>query len=446
MTGESKVPTVPLSNMNIFREQAVAIAYAGIAGADAGNLVSRAVSDGQIDRSLSRFYPVVVSAGKAAGVMAEAFMEALGCEASSGLIACPYTLSGVGKMERFAVGHPVPNDESVRAGLRALDLANNLSEKEVLVVLLSGGASAGLAVPSEGISSREKRVTTDVLLSSGVSIDGVNCVRKHLSAIKGGKLGLAARGRVLTLAISDVVDPVPDDPTVIGSGPTVPDPTTFGDALRVCCQAPLKDEVPQGVFEFLRRGALGEIAESPRPGDIRLEDAVYRVIGTRLDAIESARQKAVELGFTAIVLEEPVVGEARLAADDYVETVARLVWDIPRPACVISAGETTVKVVGPGSGGRNQEFALASTGSLSRRFSSAVLASIGTDGIDGPTESAGALIDTETFQRAQVLGLGHPEDYLDRNDSSGFFAPLGDLIRTGPTNTNVGDLQIMLVG
>ena len=446
MTRESQAPKVSLSAMDTLREQAVAIARAGIAGADAGNLVSKAVSNGQIDRLLSKFQPVVLSVGKAAGAMAEAFVDAVGDGGGRGLLACPYRLSGVGKMERFVVGHPVPNEESVRAGHRALELAKNLSEKELLVVLLSGGASAGLSVPSEGISSKEKRITTDALLSSGVSIDGLNCVRKHLSSIKGGLLGVAARGRVLTLAISDVVNPVPDDPTVIGSGPTVPDPTTFGDALRVCCQPQIRDDVPQRVREYLRRGSLGERVETPLPGDIRLEDSVYRIVGTRLDAIEGARQKAIELGFKAIVLDEPVVGEARVAADDYVKTVARRVWDIPRPACVISAGETTVKVIGTGNGGRNQEFALASISSLSRRFSSAVLASVGTDGIDGPTESAGALIDTESFQRSHALDLGRPEDYLDRNDSSGFFARLGDLIHTGPTNTNVGDLQVILVG
>ncbi len=377
--------------------------------------------------------------------MAEAFVKVLPAAGRRGLVACPHQGPGVGRLERFVVGHPLPDDRSFEAGRRALELARNVDDTAVLVVLLSGGASAGLAVPIDGLSLADKSATTAALLDAGVTIDGLNCVRKHLSAIKGGRLALASPSGVLTLAISDVVDPVPDDPAVIGSGPTAADPTSYADALDICGSEGIRARVPASVFRVLERGQRGELPETPLPEDPRLAGSTLRIIGSRVDAIAGARREAERRGFAVATLDAPITGDARVAGPRYVMDVARLTYDMRRPACVVSAGETTVRVVGSGRGGRNQELALSAAPLLPRRFQAAVVASVGTDGVDGPTDAAGALADTTTLQRANDRGLDPPAKYLDANDALSFFEPLGDLIRTGPTETNVGDLQVTVI-
>ena len=400
---------------------------------------------GAVDDAIGDRIPLVVAAGKAAAEMASAFVSVEARSGLRGLVASPQAGTAAGNLEWFDVGHPVPTAGSVAAGRRALALAAGLGPDEVMVLLLSGGASAGLAVPIDGLTLEDKSAVTSVLLRAGVAIDGLNCVRKHLSAIKGGRLAVAAGGRVLTLAISDVVDPEPDDPTVIGSGPTTPDPTTFAEALAICRAAGGAGTLPRLALDALERGARGELAESPKPGDARLAGASYHLIGSRRDAVEGAARKARELGFSVAVIDEPVTGEARRAGEGYVRTIARLAHEQPRPLCIVSAGETTVQVTGGGRGGRNQEFALATAFHLVRRFPDAVIASVGTDGIDGPTDAAGAVVDTTTPARAAERDLRRPEHYLAANDSYTFFEALGDLIRTGPTDTNVGDLQVALI-
>ena len=400
---------------------------------------------GAVDDAIGDRIPLVVAAGKAAAEMAAAFVSVEARSGLRGLVASPQAGTAAGNLEWFDVGHPVPTAGSVAAGRRALALAAGLGPDDVMVLLLSGGASAGLAVPIDGLTLEDKSAVTSVLLRAGVAIDGLNCVRKHLSAIKGGRLAVAAGGRVLTLAISDVVDPEPDDPTVIGSGPTTPDPTTFAEALAICRAAGGAGTLPRLALDALERGARGELAESPKPGDARLAGASYHLIGSRRDAVEGAARKARELGFSVAVIDEPVTGEARRAGEGYVMTIARLAHEQPRPLCIVSAGETTVQVTGGGRGGRNQEFALATAFHLVRRFPDAVIASVGTDGIDGPTDAAGAVVDTTTPARAAERDLRRPEHYLAANDSYTFFEALGDLIRTGPTDTNVGDLQVALI-
>ena len=426
---------------------------AGIAGAGAGRLTADALRKPAVSAALGNRSPIVIAAGKASAVMAQAFIAArqtLNPDVPvRGLIASPQGSATASGLEWFDVGHPTPNEGSVEAGRRALELAAGASEGDVVVLLLSGGASAGLAAPVEGVTLADKAAVTAVLLRAGVAIDGLNCVRKHLSAIKGGRLAVAAGGRVVTLAISDVVDPAPDDPAVIGSGPTMPDPTTFADALSIVQSAASVaggvDAVPAAALGALERGTRGEIPESPKPGDPRLDGSSYHLIGSRRDAIAAAAAEARALGFTVLTIDEPVTGEARDTALWHVRHVAQLAHEQPRPCCVLSAGETTVRVTGTGKGGRNQEFALASAFHLTRRFPQAVLASVGTDGIDGPTEAAGALVDTMTPTRAADAGLRRPETYLAANDSFAFFEALGDLVRTGPTDTNVGDLQVALI-
>lgn len=379
--------------------------------------------------------------------MASAFVVDAPGSVDTGLVATATPGEKIEGLDWVQVGHPLPNEASVLAGRKALNLARHVVRDGCLVVLLSGGASAGLAVPVPGLTLREKVEATQSLLLGGVAIDGVNCVRKHLSLLKGGWLGAAASGTVVTLAISDVVAPDPDDPAVIGSGPTAGDPTTFADALKVVNGPAVRPGFPDAARRILEEGFWGKREETPKPDDARLKHSKFHVIGSRLDALKSAAQEAANLGYQVITISDPVVGEARLAGAGYPSQVLGLTQQSGRPLgplCVLSAGETTVEVDGSGHGGRNQEFVLAAANMLGGWCESTVLASIGTDGVDGPTDAAGAMVDTTTLKRARERGLAEPEHYLDRNDSYTFFNHLGDLVRLGATQTNVGDLQVLL--
>jgi hydroxypyruvate reductase len=299
-----------------------------------------------------------------------------------------------------------------------------------------------MALPAPGISLEAKQQTAKTLMAQSADIYELNTVRKHLSGIKGGRLAAASRGHVLTLAVSDVVG---DDLSVIASGPTVADESTFADALGVLSARGGAALYPQEVVAHLRRGVAGDIPESPKQGDPRLAHAPAHVIGPQRGAIDGARRAAEALGYHVHVVAEPITGEARLSARSHLAMVSDALDSLPRPLCVISSGETTVTVVGRGRGGRNQEFALAMAPLLGTIGSSVVAASIGTDGIDGPTDAAGAVVDPTTLRRAEANGLAPSQTFLDDNNAYEFFDRLGDLIRTGPTNTNVGDLQIILI-
>jgi hydroxypyruvate reductase len=424
---------------------------AAIAAVDGGRLVERALDASSLMESLPRAREVhVIAAGKAAGAMVSA------CVASSALadIAREDRLRSIvaigpsrpaalpDRTEWFSGGHPHPTSESVRGARRALEVAMHADTSDVVLVLLSGGGSALMALPADGVTLDDKLQTAKLLMEHGGDIYELNTVRKHLSAIKGGQLAAASRAQTVTLAISDVVG---DDLSVIASGPTAPDASTFGLALDVLDRRGGRALYPAAVITRLDRGSRGGVPETPKPGDARLARSSAHVIGRQRGAIEGARAAAESLGYLVHVIEEPVTGEARLAAVDYVRRLAPLVESMPRPACVVSSGETTVTVKGAGKGGRNQEFAFAMAGELPT-LGSAVAASIGTDGIDGPTDAAGAIVDTSTLDRAHTAGISDPQRYLDNNDTYAFFDRLGDLVRTGPTSTNVGDIQVVLIG
>jgi hydroxypyruvate reductase len=417
---------------------------AALAAVDAGGLVQRALIDASLVSPLQTADAVdVIAAGKAARAMLNAF-------AATSAVPVRHVL-GIGPdvsplvpagTEWITGGHPYPTAGSVAGGQRAYEIAAASRPGELLVVLLSGGGSALMALPAEGLTLDDKQRTARLLMERGADIFELNTVRKHLSGIKGGQLAAAAQGKVLTLIVSDVVG---DDLSVIASGPTVPDASTFDDAIRILDRRGGRDHYPSGVVTRLERGARGDVRETPKPG-ARLDHAYARVIGPQRGALEGARAAATALGYHVHLLEEPVTGEARIAALEYIDTVTRRAASLPRPACVISAGETTVTVVGHGRGGRNQEFALAMAERLAQTGQSVVAASVGTDGIDGPTDAAGAIVDTTTLERATAVGAGPPAAYLARNDAYHFFDAIGDLIRTGATDTNVGDLQVVLVG
>jgi hydroxypyruvate reductase len=299
-----------------------------------------------------------------------------------------------------------------------------------------------MALPADPITLAEKQQTARTLMAEGADIYELNTVRKHLSAIKGGQLAAASGAPVLTLVVSDVVG---DDLSVIASGPTVPDESTFAQALAVLEQRGGFARYPEAVVGRLRAGAEGRVPETPTGDDARLARASARVIGPQRGAIEGASHAAEALGYRVQIIREPVTGEARVAASEHVARVASAIALLPLPVCVISSGETTVTVRGTGKGGRNQEFALAMAATLDRLGGRVSAASIGTDGIDGPTDAAGALVDGSTLARANAAGIESPTRYLDNNDTYAFFDAIGDLIRTGPTCTNVGDLQVILV-
>lgn len=340
-------------------------------------------------------------------------------------------------------GHPVPDDGSVAAGNRALALAAACAESDTFVVLLSGGASALLAAPAAGVSLEHKRATTKRLLRSGADIHAINTVRKHLSLVKGGRLAAATRASTICLAISDVVG---DDLSVIASGPTVADETTFVDALAVLDAHGGRDAYPRGVVEWLEQGRSTGAGESPKPGAPVLERAQTFVIASRADALCGARDEAVRRGYATTVLDVPVVGEARDAAAAHAAHVLRETTATAAPVCLLSGGETTVTVTGTGVGGRNQEFALACLRWLSRLERGVVVVSLGTDGIDGPTDAAGAVVDTTSLAGAAAIGVGAPEPFLADNASYRYLDALGALVRTGATGTNVGDIQVVVAG
>jgi glycerate-2-kinase len=323
-----------------------------------------------------------------------------------------------------------------------LKLASEIPAGDRLLVLLSGGASAMMAVPAGGLTLGDKQETTSRLLRAGADIHALNTVRKHLSAIKGGQLAVAA-AESITLAVSDVVG---DDLSAIASGPTVPDGTTFQEALEVIRRYGSEEDYPARAVERLKRGAAGWLPETPKPGDQRLSGATAHVIGSRTDAMKGSASAATDLGYHVWQIDEPVTGEAREAARRWLDTVLARASTMERPACVVSSGETTVHVKGRGRGGRNQEFALALVDRLAASDERGVIAaSIGTDGIDGPTDAAGAIADSRTAERARRAGLSPAHTFLNHNNSYDFFAALGDLVLTGPTGTNVGDIQILLL-
>jgi len=373
--------------------------------------------------------------------MALAAARRLGARIRTGVVIAPTQASVPDGFELIVGGHPIPTVESERGGRRALALADSLEPGERLLVLLSGGASALMAVPAEGLTLEDKRATTDRLLRAGADIHSLNTVRKHLSAVKGGWLAARANGRSDTLMISDVVG---DDPSFIASGPTVADSSRFIDAFDVIRRFGGESAYPPAIVDHLRRGIAGEIPDTPKPADQRIAESRAAVIGSRRNAMAGAITKAGALGYDVLRLEDPVIGEARTTAVAHLRAVMARAVELRRPACIVSSGETTVHVTGHGKGGRNQEFALAAANVLAHAGAAGALCSVGTDGIDGPTDAAGALIDSTTLDRAAAAGLV-PARYLLDNNAYAFFDALGDLIHTGPTGTNVGDLQVILL-
>ncbi len=382
---------------------------------------------------------VVVGAGKAAAAMAQA-VEAHWPAPLEGLAVTRYGQKLPTRFIEIAESsHPVPDAAGEAAARRMLARVAGLGPDDLVLCLMSGGASALLSLPAEGLTLADKQEVNRALLRSGASIHEMNCVRKHLSAIKGGRLAAACgRAQLVTLAISDVPG---DDPSVIGSGPTVADPTSFADARAIIAKYGIAP--PAAVT---RRLASGADAETPKPGDPRLAHARYRLIATPQMSLEAAAAKARAAGIRPLILSDSLEGEAREVARALAaiaRQVVRFGQPVEAPGVLLSGGEATVTVRGKGKGGRNSELLLALALALAGEPRIHALAA-GTDGIDGSEDNAGALIGPDTLARAQAGGLA-PLALLDDNDSYSFFAATGDLLVTGPTHTNVNDFRAILI-
>jgi glycerate-2-kinase len=381
-----------------------------------------------------------VAAGKAAVGMARALDEAVGGRLAAGVMTAESAADVLGAWRLYPSTHPEPSAASEAAGRAALALADEARrDRALLLVCLSGGASAMLAVPAAGLTMADKLAVTRRLLVAGLDIGELNLVRRHLSAIKGGQLAARA-GRTLTLAISDVCTPVEDDPVVIGSGPTVGDDTTFDAALGLLTKRELLDELPSAVRQHLEAGARGDVQGPVPTSDPRLTNTAYWIVASRHDAMRAAAETAKMLGYHAHVERRATTGEARDAARAFLSGAA----NVERPACMIASGETTVRVAGAGRGGRNQEFAVAAIEDVAA-LAPAALASIGTDGRDGPTDATGAFISDELWASIGPSAAARVARALADNDTYPFLDAAGALIRTGPTGTNVGDLQVLLL-
>lgn len=436
---------MPMENETAPLEAAAqAIFRAGLAAVRPDVLVARAMEAAPPEPSGRT---VVVGAGKAALPMAGAVERGRSPEGVDGLVVVPHgyreTLpQSLPRPRRIAVaeaGHPLPDAAGVRAARRVLDLVASCGAGDRVLVLLSGGASALWTLPADGLTLEDLRRVHTALMQAGVPIAGMNAVRKHLGRLGGGQLARAAApARVQALVLSDVPG---DDPAVIGSGPTAPDPSTFGEVMDLLAQYGLTPHLPKRVAAYLTRGVGGAVPETPGPGDPAFEHVETVLVGHNRLALSAARAAAERLGFAARVVSAGVTGEARTVARDLI----RQARDVPPgPRCLLWGGETTVTVTGPGRGGRNQELALAAALALDGWDRPAVFLSVGTDGIDGPTDAAGALVTPRTCTRARAMGLD-PRAFLEANDAHGFFDAVGGILRTGPTHTNVMDLQVLVL-
>ena len=381
---------------------------------------------------------LVIGAGKGAAAMAKV-VEDRWPGPLEGLVVTRYGHGAECKrIEVVEAAHPVPDEAGRGAAARMLQMVGNLSETDLVLCLISGGGSALLALPADGIALEQKQAINKALLKSGAAIADMNCVRKHLSAIKGGRLALAcAPARVVTLLISDVPG---DDPGVIASGPTLPDPTTCAEALAILRKYDIA--VPPNVLQHLESGN----GETPKPGDTRFARNSHHVIATAQDALDAAASTARAAGITPYILSDGIEGEARdvaLVHAAIARQVATRGQPFAAPCVLLSGGETTVTVRGSGRGGRNAEFLLSLAVALDGLPNIHAIA-CDTDGIDGSEDNAGALYRPDSLQRATALGL-RPRALLDNNDGYGFFQALGDLVVSGPTRTNVNDFRAILV-
>jgi len=386
----------------------------------------------------------IIGAGKASAAMGHYVESILGNWITGGHIVVKYGYSC--KLKRIKVteaGHPIPDASGFKAAEEIIRISSQAAENDLVICLISGGASALLSDLPQSILPEELYIVNNLLIRCGATINEINCVRKHLSRIKGGQLARIIRpAKLVTVILSDVTgNPL----EVIGSGPTVPDSSTFNDALKVIEKHNLTTDITSGVLNYLKDGASGIHAETPKPGDPLFEGTINIMAGTNQIALKAAKNEAVSLGFKSYIIDSELNGDVESVCESVLSTALsfRKNNDIQKPACLLYGGEPTIKISGNGRGGRNQHLALSAAIRL-RNTPGITLLSAGTDGTDGPTEAAGAVADSETVMRAISLNED-PENYLCEFNSYSFFKRVGGLIVTGPTFTNVMDLVVVLV-
>lgn len=436
------------------RKHALEIFQAGLAAVDPVEAIFRhvKVSEDVLHVEGQRFvlsdfeHVFVVGAGKAGATMGQALEQLLGERITDGVVV---TKEGHGlplkHIRLYEASHPLPDKRGMDGAEEILSLVQGAGERDLVLCLISGGGSALMVCPAEGITLEDKQTVTRLLLACGADIHEINTIRKHLSRIKGGGLArLAYPAFVVNLILSDVVG---DDLNVIASGPTVPDTSTYADARQICQRYSIWDQVPAPVKKRIEDGIEGSIPDTPGAGDQIFQRCHSQLVGTNMQALQAAGSKGRQLGYNVMILSSTIQGEAREAAKE-LANVAREIrvsgHPLSPPACILCGGETTVTIKGGGKGGRNQEFVLAAARAIKGLEDVVVLAG-GTDGNDGPTDAAGAIADGDTVARAMEKGLA-PQEYLDRNDAYHFFQALQDLLMTGPTGTNVMDVYMALVG
>ncbi|RLE64798.1 MAG: glycerate kinase [Thermoprotei archaeon] len=389
----------------------------------------------------------LVGFGKAAYKMAKAASEVLEKIIEKGIISIPKGFKIEKKLENIEIifsGHPKPDSGSIEAGKKILELANEAGENDIVLILISGGGSALMEYPVEGVSLDDIANTTILLMNSGADIYELNTVRKHLSRVKGGQLAKAIfPATTISLIISDVVG---DRIDMIASGPTAPDPTTFQDAWFVLEKYHLLERVPNSVRLYLKKGLKGEASETPKKEDPIFKKVYNHIVASNITSLEKMREKAEKLGYNTLILTSMIQGEAKEVG----KVIAALAleakktgYPINPPAVILAGGETTVTVKGSGKGGRNQELALSAAIQI-KGINGVVIASVGSDGIDGPTDAAGAIVDGFTVIKAENQGMNVIK-YLDDNNSYTFFKKVGGLIETGYTGTNVNDFIIAII-
>jgi glycerate 2-kinase len=442
-----------ITDSELFRK-AEKIYKAALSEVNPGNLIKKSVSvqedkliiqDRKFD--LEKFANIfLVAIGKAAPFMAEGLQDVLGDRIKEGIsLYLPQNKIALKNISSLPASHPLPDERSLQAAQSILSLAEKLGEKDLLFVLISGGGSAQISLPAEGVSVEEKRLITDRLLKAGAEITELNTVRKHLSRIKGGRLAQEAfPATVISLVISDVRG---NDLENIASGPTHWDSSTYGDAFQVLKKYKLWDGAPVSIKTVIERGIQNKIQETAKREAPVFKQVHNIIIGDNLEALRAAQGEARKLGFRSLILTSSDQGEARDAARNYVSLFMNLLRSektTSQPLCFLAGGELTVTVKGKGTGGRNQEFVLAALIEMKKSYHEErkwLILSIGTDGIDGPTDAAGAWITPSVLKIAEESSLD-PKEYLDDNDSYNFFKRAERLIYTGPTHTNVMDLRL----
>lgn len=444
-------PNLSLSKL---RQDAITIFQAGIdaVNAEAAVLNTCRVNANYLQIQEKSFdlssvdHVYIIGAGKASADMAVAIEALLEGRITAGAVNVKYGHTRALKhIQLNEAAHPIPDQNGLQGARQVLKIADMATGSDMVICLLSGGGSALLPLPAGRLTLSDKQDTIQVLLDCGATINEINAIRKHMSAIKGGRLARHAwPATLITLILSDVVgDPL----DVIASGPTVADGSSFSDCMRIIETYQLQNRIPQSVLTHIKEGRSGHEEESPKKGAAVFDRTFNFIIGNSISALTQAQKAAEALGYNALILSSMIQGETKEVAKLHT-AVAREIRKtgnpVAPPACVLSGGETTVKISGKGLGGRNQEFALAAAIDITAEPGMLVLSG-GTDGTDGPTDAAGAVVDGTTAEKAEAAGI-FPRAYLQNNDSYNFFKQTGDLLKTGPTGTNVMDLRIMLVG